>query len=122
VGETLTLANGNHQSNLYWNGNAAIDYGQLRGPGRNNVDLTLMRDIRVRERYTISFRANVTNAFNHTQFRPGSFNMALGTIQTTDVPAQGLLIGQGQSAATYGSHSMNTFDPRQMIMEIRVRF
>ena len=48
--------------------------------------------------------------------------MALGTIQTTDVPAQGLLAGEPQGAATYGSHNMNTFDPRQMIMELRLRF
>ena len=122
VGQTLTLANGNHQSNLYWMGNAAIDYASLRGPGRNNVDLTLLRDFRIRERFSLSFNARATNAFNHTQFRPGSFGMALGTIQTTNVPAQGLTIGEGQGAASYGSHSMNTFDPRQIIMEMRLRF
>jgi len=59
---------------------------------------------------------------NHTQFRSGSFNMALGSISTTANAAQGLLAGEGQSAASYGSHSMATFDPRQMIMEMRVRF
>jgi hypothetical protein len=66
--------------------------------------------------------ANVTNAFNHTQFRTGTYNMGLGGTQSTDVPAQGLLSGEGQSAATYGSHNMGTFDPRQMIMEMRFRF
>jgi hypothetical protein len=121
-GQTLTTANGGHQSDLYWVGTAAVDYGDMRGPGRNNVDFTLTRDFRVREKYTLSFMANVTNALNHTQFRTGSFNMALGGIQVTDVPAQGLVAGQGQSAATYGSHNMNTFDPRQMIVEMRVRF
>jgi hypothetical protein len=64
----------------------------------------------------------MTNALNHPQFRSGSYNMALGAIQTTDVPAQGLLAGEAQGAATYGSHNMNTFDPRQMIMEVRLRF
>ena len=39
--------------------------------------------------------ANVTNALNHTQFRTGSYNMALGGIQVTDVPAQGLVAGAG---------------------------
>ena len=111
VGQTLTTANGGHQTDLYWTGNAAIDYGDLRGPGRNNVDFTLTRDFHIRERYTMSFMANVTNVFNHTQFRTGSYNMGLGGIQVTDVPAQGLLAGEGQSAATYGSHNLNTFDP-----------
>uniref|UniRef100_Q027I8 Cna B domain protein n=1 Tax=Solibacter usitatus (strain Ellin6076) TaxID=234267 RepID=Q027I8_SOLUE len=122
TGQTLTTANGGHQTDLYWVGNAAIDYGDMRGPGRNNLDLTLTRDFRIRERYSLSFRANVTNALNHTQFRTGSYNMGLGSTQVTDVPAQGLVAGQGQSAATYGSHNLNTFDPRQMIMEMRLRF
>ncbi len=122
IGETLVEANGNHAPNQFWMGNAAIDYGDMRGPGRSNVDLTLLRDFRIRERYSVTLNARATNAFNHTQFRSGSVNMALGTIQTTDVPAQGLQIGMGQSAATYGSHSLNTFDPRQITFEMRVRF
>ena len=121
-GETLTEANGTNQVNLYWTGNQAIDYGQLRGPGRNNFDISLLRDFAIKERYVVSFSAKVSNALNHTQFLPGSFNMALGSMQTTAVPAQGLLPGFGQSAATYGSHSMLTFDPRQMILEMRFRF
>jgi trimeric autotransporter adhesin len=122
TGQTLTTANGGHQADLYWVGNAAIDYGDLRGPGRDNMDFTLSRDFLIREKYSLSFMANVTNVLNHTQFRTGSYNMALGSIQVSDVPAQGLLAGEGQSAATYGSHNMNTFDPRQMIMELRVHF
>ena len=122
VGETLTTANGGHQSNLFWWGTNAIDYGSLRGPGRNNFDMTLMRDFRIRERYTLSFSANVTNALNHTQFRPGSFNMALGSINVSAIAAQGVTAGEGQSAATYGSHNMNTYDPRQLILEMRMRF
>jgi hypothetical protein len=122
VGQFLTTANGGRQSDQYWMGNAAINYSALRGPGRNNLDFTLTRNFRVKERYTVSFMANVTNALNHTQFRPGSYNMALGSVQLTDIPAQGVIAGVGQSAATYGSHNMNTHDPRQMILEMRVRF
>ena len=122
AGQVLTEANGTNQANLYWLGNAAIDYGQLRGPGRNNFDFSLSRDFRIMERYVLSFHANVTNVLNHTQFLPGSFNMALGGIQTTANPAQGLLPGEPQSASTFGTHNMLTFDPRQMIMEMRFRF
>jgi hypothetical protein len=122
IGQVLTEANGTHQADLYWTGNAAIDYGGLRGPGRNNLDISFSRDFRIRERYSVSFHANVTNALNHTQFRSSTYNMALGSIQTTSNPAQGLVAGVGQSAATYGSHNMLTYDPRQMIMEMRIRF
>ena len=123
TGQILTYANGTtNQADVYWMGNAAIDYGQMRGPGRDNFDISLSRDFRIMEKYTVSFHANVTNALNHTQFLPGSYNMALGGVQTTNVPASGLLAGEGQSAATYGSHSLLTFDPRQMILEMRFRF
>jgi hypothetical protein len=118
-----TLANGSHQADLYWTGNAAIDYGAMRGPGRNNVDLTLTRDFSIRDRYGLSFMASATNAFNHTQFLPGSYTMALGSVQVTSIPAQGIVAGESQATTTgYGTHNLNTFSPRQMILEMRLRF
>jgi hypothetical protein len=122
TGQVLTEANGTNQADLYWMGNAAIDYGAIRGPGRHNLDLSVTRDFRVREKYTVSFRANVTNSLNHTQALSSSFTMALGGIQTTANPSQGLLPGEPQSASTYGTHNLLTYDPRQMIMELRLRF
>ena len=120
--ETLTTANGGHQTNLFWWGNAAIDYGGLRGPGRNNMDVTLSRDFSIRERYVVSFNANVTNALNHTQFGSGTYNMALGSVQVSAVPATGIAAGESQNPASYGTHNLNTFDPRQVMLEMRVRF
>src|SRR6516225_6926139 len=123
IAPILTTANGTHQVDLYWMGNQAINYGAMHGPGRNNIDLTLTRDFRVTERFSASFMANVTNALNHTQFRPGSYNMALGSAQVTDIPAVGIKAGESQATTTsYGSHNMITFDPRQMILELRLRF
>jgi hypothetical protein len=122
IGETLTLANGGHQANQFWWGNAAIDYGAMRGPGRSNLDFTLTRNFRIRERYNLAFLANVTNGLNHTQFRAGSYSMGLGSVQVSDVPGSGLVAGESQSPGAYGSHNMNTYDPRQMILEMRLRF
>jgi hypothetical protein len=87
------------------------------------MDITLTRDFRLAEKYSLSFMANVTNVFNHTQFRPGSYNMALGSAQVTDIPAIGIKAGESQATTTgYGTHNMNTFDPRQMVVEMRLRF
>jgi len=122
TGETLTTANGGHQTNLYWWGNAALDYGGMRGPGRSNIDLTLSRNFRFRESYVLYFMANVTNALNHTQFRPGSYTMGLGSIQVSDLPASGVVAGESQTPGAYGSHNLNTFDPRQVVLEMRLRF
>jgi len=36
-----------------------------------------LKGLKIREKYTSSFMANVTNVCNHTQFLPGSHNMKL---------------------------------------------
>jgi len=67
--------------------------------------------------------ANVTNAFNHTQFLPGSYNMNLGSVQVSDMPAEGIVAGEAQATTTsFGTHNLTTFAPRQMILEMRLRF
>ncbi len=45
----------------------------LRGPGYRTVDLAISRDFRLRERFTLRFRAEGTNAFNMVSLgQPGS--------------------------------------------------
>ena len=46
-------------------GNAART--NLRGPGINNWDIALFKTIPLRERLKLQFRAELYNAFNHTQ-------------------------------------------------------
>lgn len=49
--------------------------------------------------------------------------MALGSVQVTSIPAQGIVAGESQPTTTgYGTHNLHTFAPRQMILEMRVRF
>jgi hypothetical protein len=55
----------------------------LYGPGQNVWDLSLMRDVRVREHATFTFRADAHNAFNHPQFsnlNTTITNSAFGTV------------------------------------------
>jgi hypothetical protein len=40
----------------------------LRGPGVNNFDISLFKSFPIRERARLQFRAEMYNAFNHTQF------------------------------------------------------
>ena len=122
VGQTLTTANGSHQADLFWWGTSAINYGEMRGPGRSNLDVTLSREFHYKERFTLALDARATNVFNHTQFRTGSFNMSLGSTQVSDIPASGVVAGETQNPGAYGSHNMNTFDPRQLLLEVRLRF
>ncbi len=40
----------------------------IRGPGINNWDIAVFKNIRIREPFQLQFRAEFYNAFNHTQF------------------------------------------------------
>ncbi len=69
----------------------------LYGPGQNVWDITLMRDIPIREGITFSFRADAHNAFNHPQFsglNTTLTNTAFGSVTGAQDPRMLLLIGR----------------------------
>jgi len=47
-------------------GNSGL--GTVRGPGQNNVDLSLAKTFVLHENWHVEFRADAFNAFNHTQW------------------------------------------------------
>lgn len=83
-----------------------LGHAALRGPGRDNWNLSLFKNFNFTERVRLEFRADAFNTFNHTQFR--------GDIQgggiSTDV-ANGDF-GQITSA----------FDPRQLQLGLKLAF
>lgn len=63
-------------------GNSARRF--FHGPGINNWDLALLKDVRITESKTLEFRGEFFNAFNHAQFygrvfSQGKFNAGPGT-------------------------------------------
>jgi Carboxypeptidase regulatory-like domain len=46
-----------------------LPFDALRGPGRNNWDLSLLKNFAFTERFHMEFRAESFNAWNHTQFK-----------------------------------------------------
>ncbi|HYX30550.1 MAG TPA: carboxypeptidase regulatory-like domain-containing protein [Pyrinomonadaceae bacterium] len=50
--------------------------GTVRQPGISNVDFSLAKNWKIKEKYSIQFRAEMFNLFNHTQFV--GFSNALG--------------------------------------------
>ena len=44
-----------------------LGFDALRGPGRNNFDLSLLKNFAFTERFRMEFRAEAFNAWNHTQ-------------------------------------------------------
>ena len=49
-------------------GNVARTLGNLRGPGQANLDLSLVKNIPIREQIHLQFRAESFNTLNHPQF------------------------------------------------------
>ena len=79
-----------------------------RGPGINNFDISLFKNMMFGERWRAQLRAEAYNAFNHTQFT--SVNTS-ATFSTAGVQTNGLF-GQYTAAA----------NPRQLQLALRLTF
>jgi hypothetical protein len=119
-GEVVTTPNGSVVPNQFWMGPSNETNGYLRGPDRFNIDLSLRRSFKIRERLTLEVAANATNVLNHTEFN-GNFNGSLGSTNLVNNPSAGLMPGYGTSS-TFGTLTNATFDPRQIMMQARVIF
>ncbi|MFN7925489.1 MAG: carboxypeptidase regulatory-like domain-containing protein [Bryobacteraceae bacterium] len=80
----------------------------LRGPGINNWDIAIFKNIPVRERWKFQFRAELYNAFNHTQF------------STFDSTAR-FDAAKAQVNGQFGQFTAAR-DPRQVQLSARVQF
>src|SRR5882724_10878514 len=114
-GQVLTAPNGSTIANQFWFGPTNQTNGDLRGPGRFNMDLSLRRSFAIRERIRLEISADASNVLNHTQYN-GNFNGGLG-----NTVLSGATTGYGTST-TYGTFGVGTFDPRQVTMHARVIF
>jgi hypothetical protein len=119
-GETLTAPNGKIIPNIYWIGDSPQTNGNIRLPGRTNVDGGIGRTIPIGERVNLQIRADVSNLFNHPEFNasPGG---GMGNVNLKNNPASGLVPGIGSSSG-FGSRGPGTYDPRQLVFHAFVRF
>jgi len=113
-------APGSFIEDRYWYGTAGLTYAGLRNPRRNNVNLSIARSFQATERFVVEFSADVFNFFNHTQFR--SYDSFLGGVVTQADPATNTPLGAVSGGSSYGTHGLATFDPRQVEVNLRVRF
>jgi hypothetical protein len=119
-GRVVQTPNGSVQPDIYWLGNSALRFVDIRSPGQGSWNASIDRVFRPRESLELSFSGEFTNIFNSVWFRP-NVNRNLGTTVTQARPAEGLQVGQGQSS-DYGTHGTDTFDPRQVQLQLKLRF
>ncbi len=120
AGPTVSLPNGKIAPDIFWNGNARQTDGDIRGPGRSNMDFSLRRTFPVTERYRLEIAADASNLLNHAEFN-GAYSGGLGSTNVVDNPNGGFIPGQGTSSS-FGTRGVGTFDPRQITMSARVVF
>jgi trimeric autotransporter adhesin len=102
---------------LFWEGTSSYTYGALRQGARNNTDVSIKRDFHL-ERVVAELTGDITNIFNHPQFR--SFTTGLGSTNT--VPAPDAPPGSLSGGSTYGTHGLTTYEMRQIVLGLRITF
>ena len=80
----------------------------IRGPGTNNFDIAIFKNFPVHEKVRVQFRAELYNAFNHTQFT------GLDTTARFD--------NTGRQVNTRMGQFISARDPRQIQFALRVYF
>ncbi len=122
-GRVVTLPNGTVTNDIYWFGTSANRYGDIRGNGRWNVNMSLQKQFAISEKLKLQISAEASNLFNNTQFRP-TMNLSLGdtfTSLSAAQRAQGVRPGMIQNDS-FGTWGMSTFGPRQIELRLRIFF
>jgi hypothetical protein len=119
-GQTVTTPNGGVVPDVYWIGSEQPTDGDIRGPGRFNIDLTLRKNIKLTERFNLEIAANATNLLNSTELN-SQYTGSLGNTSVVTNPKLGLIPGEGTNNA-YGTITNATYDPRQITFDAVIRF
>jgi hypothetical protein len=88
--------------------------GTIRQPGIETIDFSVSKNWKMRERYSIQFRAEMFNAFNHTNFT--AFNTNLGFENNRNNP------NFGQATAGGFGRFTGARDPREIQFGLKFGF
>jgi hypothetical protein len=58
----------------------SLGRGSIRGPGTKNFDFSVIKNWRIRDRYSLQFRAEMFNAFNHANFNGIDTGLSLNNV------------------------------------------
>ena len=83
-----------------------LGFDALRGPGRDNWNMSLLKNFAFTERLHLQFRADAFNMWNHTQFKGDTNN-------------GGISLNQGSS--NFGAVT-SAFDARQFQLALKLMF
>jgi len=105
----VTFPNGKTALDQYTLGSSALVYSNLRTPGIQNVNLSLIKKFAITERVGFVLHFDATNAFNHTNHQVVNNTVTLTTAGLNSNPS-------------FGSWGLNTLEPRQIFMQANLTF
>ena len=83
-----------------------LGHDAIRGPGRDNWNMSLLKNFAITERFRLQFRADAFNMWNHTQFKGDSNNGGIST---------------NLGSSNFGAIT-NAFDARQFQLALKLMF
>ena len=83
-----------------------LGHDAIRGPGRDNWNMSLLKTFAITERFRLQFRADAFNMWNHTQFKGDANNGGIST---------------NQGSSNFGAIT-NAFDARQFQLALKLMF
>jgi carboxypeptidase family protein len=102
----------------------SLGRGAIRGPGVANVDFSINKNWRVRERFGVQFRAEMFNAFNRANFIFNNANGGLSfnnTATSPTDPCNGTVSACGRAASNFGLITGNR-GPREIQFGLKLTF
>jgi hypothetical protein len=92
----------------------SLGRGSIRGPGTKNFDLSVVKNWRIRDRYSLQFRAEMFNAFNHANFNGIDPGLSLNNVAGDENFGKPLNPNFGRITATRG--------PREILFGLKFNF
>ena len=83
-----------------------LGFDAIRGPGRDNWNLSLLKNFAITERFHMQFRADSFNTWNHTQFKGDANNGGVST---------------NFGSSNFGAVTA-AFDPREFQLALKLMF
>jgi hypothetical protein len=101
----------------------------FRGPGSNNFNMALQKNVKITERVTFTLRGEAYNVFNHPSFTMGRVDNALTADFDTSSSCTGAAAsdprcgsGKIKSSSTFGQVTGERFGPRVLQLSGRISF
>lgn len=121
----VSTPNGSILPDLFWYGNAASTYNELRSNANWDTNISLEKSFKVGERFNFNLSAQATNLFNHTRFRPGLTMGGGGATKISEDTVTKVVKYSSELTGTsnFGTYNRsNVYDPRQIEMVLKLRF